>query len=351
MPDRQAIADRWERLVNRVQDGRVSSDVPDRFIWQSWNSRRKAVKEPELFKAVGRLVGSDPAAHISYLEELEVDAANYEHLQYEDILVQPRVSGKRNAFAVPEFVDSIRALAIFDVSVANSTVLAIARKYSETNLVKIGQLIEVMRLVENFHFQFNALTSSGSTGGTRSRYNRFALQLEEANSRQEVTDAIADLKHKLQTSLPGRNRTVEAFKALFYAPKLALTQAQKLKARKVYISYVLMAFAKYHGVLPAGQNLQLWTIEHLKPQSEGRDIVTDSIYSIGNLTLLTEALNSSLGSSDLHVKLSALDARSVYLDDDLRNWRESGLQDLSEDQIRQRAERLANDAMEKVWSL
>ena len=55
----------------------------------------------------------------------------------------------------------MRALAIMNVSVANSTVLAIVRKYEETSLLTAVQLIDVMRLVENFHFQFTALTNSG----------------------------------------------------------------------------------------------------------------------------------------------------------------------------------------------
>src|SRR5690606_5780694 len=115
--------------------------------------------------------------------------------------------GVRNAFSVNEFVDSVRALAIFNVSVANSTIFAIARKYAESKLVRRSQLIEVLRLVENFHFQFTALTNSGSTGGTRSRYNRFAVRLEEATSRQGVSDAIDDLRTKLRGSLPASDRS------------------------------------------------------------------------------------------------------------------------------------------------
>lgn len=349
--DRQAIADRWDRLIGKVQEGRISPDVPDRFIWQSWNSRRRALKEPELFKAVGRYVGDDPKRHLAYLEELEVDAATYEHLQDENVKVQLKVTGVRNAFAVPEFVDSVRALAIFDVSVANSTVMAIARKFAATNLVKISQVIEVMRLVENFHFQFNALTSSGSTGGTRSRYNRFALRLEEAQSRDEVAAAIADLKAKLNASLPSRLRTQAAFTQLSYAPEVALTQAQKLRARKIYVTYVLMAFAKYHKLLPAGQDLTSWTIEHLRPQKEGGDDVREAVYSIGNLVLLTGPLNNELGASDLKSKLRQLTGKNTYLDPELKAWHSAGLEAVSDDQIEARAVALASEALNVVWSL
>jgi hypothetical protein len=350
-PDRKAIAKRWDRLVDKVQDGRVSPDVVDRFIWQSWNSRRTAVKEPELFKTISSRLGTEPQRHVSYLEELETDSRTYEWLEYEDIQVQPTAKGVRNAFAVPDFVDSVRALAIFNVSVANSTVLAIARKYQETQLVKESQLIEVMRLVENFHFQFTALTNSGSTGGTRGRYNRFAVRLEAATTRAQVSEAIADLKARLHTSLPARERADVAFRRLFYAPSLQLNQAQKIRARKIFIAYVLMAFAKTEMLVPAGQNLTSWTIEHIKPQAMGTNDSQDLVYSIGNLTLLTSEFNNSLGDLKLSAKIEALRKANVYLDSELQSWAEGESEVPSGEQIRQRSARLAADALDRVWSL
>jgi hypothetical protein len=349
--DRQAIADRWDRLVDRVQYGRVNLDVADRFIWQSWNSRRTAVKEPELFKEISQRVGKDPDAHLLHLKELEVDSRTYEALEDEDVQVQQKARGVRNAFAVPEFVDSVRALAIINVSVANSTVLAIARKYEETLLVTEAQLIDVMRLVENFHFQFTALTNSGSTGGTRGRYNRFAVRLEAAKSRADVAEAIADLKVKLQASLPAREQSEKAFRQLFYAPALRLTQAQKPRARKMFVTYVLMAFAKAEKLMPAGQNLATWSIEHIKPQTLGSDNYRDPVYSIGNLTLLTSALNSTLGDAHLPQKMDALQKGNAFFDSELASWASGGVVVPSDEQITKRSSVLAADALDRVWSL
>ncbi|MEU7082949.1 DUF262 domain-containing protein [Streptomyces achromogenes] len=349
--DRQAISDRWDRLVDRVQLDRANTDVVDRFIWQSWNSRREAVKEPELFKAIRRFVDESPAAHLSYLQELERDAETYEWLEAEHIQVQPKVSGVRNAFAVPEFVDSVRALAIFNVSVANSTILAVARKFRETRLIKQAQVTEVLRLVESFHFQYTALTNSGSTGGTRGRYNRFAVRLEEATTVSDVALAIQDLKEKLRASLPDRARAHQAFCSLFYAPSLQLTQAQKSRSRKIFIAYVLMSFAKLEGLLPAGQNLTTWSIEHIKPQATASANYRDPVYSIGNLTLLTTRLNSSLGDAPLSSKAAALKKGRAYFDSELAKWKESATVYPSDAQIEARARFLADDALDRVWNL
>lgn len=349
--DRKAIADRWDRVGERVQDGRLTPDIFDRFIWQSWNSRRAALKEPELFKEISKLVKSDPNKHLLYLQELEVDSLAYQWFEDEQVKLQPSVTGERNAFALADFVDSLRALAIFNVTVANSTVLAIARKFQETRLVKQAQLIEVMRLVENFHFQFTALTNSGSTGGTRARYNRFAVRLEAAESKSEVAAAIEDLKSKLRVSLPARDLAHKAFTELFYAPSLQLTQAQKTRARKAFIAYVLMAFAKSHRLLPAGQDLASWSIEHIKPQALAADNHRDRAYSIGNLTLLTSSLNSDLGDEILPVKVQALRRGNAYFDEVLESWANSSIEVPSDDQIMARSNHLAKEALERVWSL
>ncbi len=349
--DRKAIADRWDRLVDRVQLDRASTDLVDRFIWQSWNSRREAVKEPELFKEISRLVGGSPAAHLSYLEELEGDTETYEWLEVEHVQVQQKASGVRNAFAVPEFVDSVRALAIFNVSVANSTILAVARKYRETRLMKQSQVIEVLRLVESFHFQYTALTNSGSTGGTRSRYNRFAVRLEGANSVGDVAAAIEDLKVKLRASLPARTRAHQAFCSLFYAPLLQLNQAQKPRARKIFIAYVLMSFAKLEGLLPAGQNLATWSIEHIKPQSTASPDYNDPVYSIGNLTLLTGRLNSSLGDAPFSAKAEAFKKGRAYFDSELATWEASAVDVPSDAQVEARSQFLADEALDRVWNL
>jgi hypothetical protein len=349
--DRQAVADRWDRLIDRVQLGRVSADVVDRFIWQSWNSRRDAVKEPELFKEISRLVGASSAAHLAYLNELERDSETYQWLESESVQVQQKHRSVRNAFTLPEFVDSVRALAIFNVSVANSTVIAVARKFRETKLIKQAQVIEVLRLVEAFHFQYTALTASGSTGGTRGRYNRFAVRLEGAKSAAEVASAITDLKEKLRKSLPDRDRTLKSFCSLFYAPSLQLTQAQKTRSRKIFIAYVLMSYAKLEGLLPAGQNLNTWSIEHIKPQSMASADYRDPTYAIGNLTLITGSLNSSLGNAPLPSKADALKKGSAYFDAELAKW-ESSVNDWpSDEEIRARSLFLATEALDRVWRL
>lgn len=349
--DRDTIATRWDKVVDGIRDIGLASDVADRFIWQSWNSRRTAVKESELFKAISAKVGSESGAHMHYLEELEEDARNYVMLDDEDVRSRQRIGDIKDAFAVAEFVDSVRALAIFGVSVAHSTILAIARKYRTTTLVSQKQLIHVGKLVENFHFQYNALTNSGSTGGTRTRYNRFAVQLEQARTKAEVNDAIVDLQRKLKESLPSRERTTEAFRSQFYAPKLGLNRAQRKQASTLRMAYVLMAFSKHHKLLPAGQNLRTWSIDHITPQSKGPEDHRDPVYSIGNLALISPSINSELNDKPLSVKLPILKRGHAYFDEELEAWYVDDVTVPTALQIANRARLLADEAVDAIWSI
>nr|WP_281391993.1 HNH endonuclease family protein [Brachybacterium halotolerans] len=146
-------------------------------------------------------------------------------------------------------------------------------------------------------------------------------------------------------------RAREAFRALFYAPNLQLKQSQKLRARRIFIAYVLISFAKSRQLLPAGQTGESWSIEHIKPQSLATEGHDDPIYSIGNLALLTEGLNGNLGNGDYRAKLPALEAGSVYFDLELMRWKADGILVPSREDISRRAELLADEALDRVWGI
>jgi len=350
--DRLTISERWERLVDSLQSGGESMAAIDQFIWQSWNSRRAAVTEKELYKKIFELVQGSPSKHISYLEELEFDAIVYQYLDDVDLVIDNATLSAKSALNVPEVVDTLRALALFNVSVANSALLALVRKYEESNLLKKSDLIDACRAIEKFHFQFTALKNSASTGGTRGRYNRFAVELEAASTKKGVQEAVESFKVKLENSLPDADETKEAFASLFYAPKSRLTNAQKRRSRKHFISYVLLRFAQDAKVLPFGQDLTSWTIEHVRPQSKASEKIASPEYSIGNLTLLTSKANGELGDGDLGAKRAGLNTCVPWKDPELARWLgDAAKVQVTIDDISARANALAGLAVDTVWAI
>lgn len=352
--DRATIAYRWDRMVDRVQGDSGSMDIVDQFLWQSWNSRRAAVTEAELYKNILEFVGATPARHIQYLEEVEFDSIAYQYLERVEFSVDREILDPDSALLVKEVVETFRALALFNVSVANSALLAIVRKYEKQpkKLMVKRDLVAACRAIESFHFQFTALTASGSTGGTRGRYNRFAVELEEAGSRADVASAIKAFQERLQGSLPTEVEAKEAFASLFYAPKARLRNAEKRRSRKIFITYILLRFAQYHKALTLDQGLSDWTIEHIRPQSLASGKVTDVEYSIGNLALLTDGANGELADGTFGDKRAGLAEYMVWKDAEIDGWlRNQGLTVLEASQIRDRARKMADLAVDSVWSI
>ncbi len=350
--DRKTIAERWERLVDRVQTETGSMSNVDQFMWQSWNSRRPAVTEAELYKKILNLVGGSAQRHLEYLQELEFDSIAYQYLDDVGRVVDKSALGTNSALAIPEVAETIRALALFNVSVANSAILAVVRKYEETASMRKKDVVAACRAIENFHFQFTALKNSGSTGGTRGRYNRFAVELEEAPSAQAVQNAIVSFQVRLEGSLPTPNEAKEAFAQLFYAPDARLNNAQKRRSRKQFIAYVLLRFAQHYKTLTLGQDLTAWTIEHIRPQSSASGEVGCPEYSVGNLTLLTSAANGDLGGGDLAAKRHGLRSFVPWMDADLSAWIENEKKtEVAPGDITARAKALAHLAVDDVWAI
>lgn len=350
--DRNTIAGRWDRLVDRVQNFNESASNVDQFIWQSWNSRRPAVTEARLYKEILKLVGDIPEKHLEYLEELETDSKTYQYFDDLQFSVDTSEIAPNSALTISEVAETIRALNIFKVSVANSAILAVVRKYNSSSLMQRKQLIEVCRAIENFHFQFTALLNSGSTGGTRSRYNRFAVDLENSKSKQDVKKSITIFTEKLKDSLPNSDDAKEAVARIFYAPKAKLTNAQKNRSKRSLVAYVLIRFAQHSKTLPLDQDLTSWTIEHIRPQKMALGSISSPEYSIGNLTLLTKEANGELGDGDLSDKRSGLRKWAVWKDLELEKWiKDETKAEVLPGDIAIRSKKLAELAIEKVWPI
>ena len=350
--DRDAVATRWQSVVDDITSNGDNPDSMDRFIWQSWNSRRDAVKEPELYKKLKALVSTDGLTYKQYLDEIETDSRIFRHLEGVERNFPKRASGSRQALAIPEVQDSIRALEVFNVSVANSPVIALVRKYNETQLITEKQLKRAMAAIENFHFQFTAMANSGSTGGTRGRYNRFSVTLADAGTKQGVSLAIDDFVARLRSSLPPRVRVEGAFQKVGYAPQLTLTAAQRSRGAASLIRYILITMAKRLGNLPPAQDGSAWTIEHIVPQNTATKMFDDPVYSIGNLALLSAKTNSSSGDADFATKKAGLVSSGFPKDPVLTDWLERDATFTpSAGDLAKRSQELAKLALDSIWTV
>lgn len=377
--DRRNIAERWTALRDsidqatpadasggRFTDPRTNDSIFSRFIWQSWNSRNPECKEAELFKALKQKLSAPQSEHltadelqqryIDYLCTLEEDAQIYTHLDTMFIQTLPNKGNELNFRKLPKVVDSIRALKIFNVSVANSALLAAIRKYHQGKMYE-KDLQRLTRTLEHYHFHYNALGAVGSNGGMRKRYNRLANSIFEAQSKTACKQLVSELVSALRSSAADKgllDRTKANFAQLFYSGG-KLTSKDRATGRATLIQYVLMKLAQDISDFSCGHafNTADFSIEHIMPISARKDKDSNDcpVYSLGNLTILKKDKNNKLGDRNFAEKRETL-RKANLLDDCLASWiNDETKEEITVDDIHQRASFLREYAFAKVWTL
>lgn len=377
--DRKNIAERWtalrdsidqatptETTTEKLTDPRTNDSIFSRFIWQSWNSRNPECKEAELFKALKSKLGAPQSEHltedeiqqryIDYLCTLEEDAQIYTHLDTMFIQTLPNKGNELNFRKLPKVVDSIRALKIFNVSVANSALLAAIRKYHQGKMYE-KDLQCLTRTLEHYHFHYNALGAVGSNGGMRKRYNRLANSIFEARSKRACKQLVSELVSALRSSATDKgllDRTKVNFSQLFYSGN-KLTSKDRATGRAALIQYVLTKLAQDISDFSCGHafNTADFSIEHIMPKSTCKDGDSNDcpVYSLGNLTILKKDKNNKLGDRIFAEKRDTL-RKANLLDDCLASWiNDETKEEITVDDIHQRASFLREYAFANVWTL
>ena len=370
--DRKNISERWRQLRDKIDiiapsDSNTNNDntgsVFSRFIWQSWNSRRKETKEAKLFKALkDELLSQDhnpdriKVKCIQYLEDLEIDAEIYTHLDTLEITTKRNGGKERSFLKLAPVVDAIRALKVFNVSVANSALLAAIRSYHDGTLAQ-KDLIRLTQALENYHFHYNALGAVGSNGGMRSRYNRLALDIHDASTKSESKQLVTDLISALQTSaLNGRllERSKTQFLHLFYTGG-SLNSRDRQMGRATLIQYVLLKMAQeIHGLQKGSPfNGDQLSIEHIRPENEveGDFTKADPESHIGNLTILDKDTNNQIHDWPFAKKRQPL-KKSLLRDDCFSEWlSDETKSEITHEDILLRSESLRDIALGIVWPI
>lgn len=325
----------WEAISRNISMSGDSVKL-DSFFVHSWTSRFPAVTKQRAFKAFkDRLKDSiavageaaSRAIAISHLKAFRADSDRYLKIY------QPAGSFQRYQYVV---ADALVALRIFNVEQQTPYVLALLRAFDEKKIA-YRTLRRALLSVENFHFQFNAVTSQRSSGTIASMYTRAARSLTDAPSRNDAGQVIAGVTAELRDRAPKLDEFSLAFRNLAY-------NAQNRS--NALVKYVLMKLSK-HEALQFDAELDRLTIEHLHPQSSvGGDWSAEVVNSVGNLILLSEARNKALENKTYDEK------RAIFLNwgDNIPGFVRDSQQWLPET-VMQRANEMAAVAYGEVWKI
>ncbi len=199
---------------------------------------------------------------------------------------------------------SLYALRVFKVVQPTPGILSLIRAYRDGH-IKYRTLRDALSDIEKFHFSFNAVTSSRSSGGISGMYSLLGRQIYEASDTNKAATHLSKFREKIRYREVDGNEFDAAFSQIVH------TKAQS--AQKSLVQYILRKVAVHEKQTFIGETDDL-TIEHLLPQSAIKsDSDVKMVGQIGNLVLVDAETNNLLSKDNFVKKQEILQKRGYKL--------------------------------------
>ncbi|WOJ98155.1 DUF262 domain-containing HNH endonuclease family protein [Congregibacter brevis] len=316
---------KWTKILETIHNS--SEDIStDNYIYHFWASRYESIPQKKLFGKFKKAVTKGKAKE--YLNDLLTDAETYRSL-YETSYAwkKPETEAAR----------SLNAMQIFKLSQPIPATLALARAYKKKK-IKYARFRDALVAIENFHFQFTAVTSSRSSGGISAMYSSFGQKLFASTTPQGAANEIDALKEKLRERVPSLEEFTVAFSEITYT--------NSNSKQKNLVRYILRKFSEYYDYKYSCDYEEL-TVEHFYPQSKIDAVWTDNVVgSLGNLFFLEEIHNGKIDTKSPPEKKKYLKKNECAVPKFIgksRGW--------TPDLVKTHTELMAREAWQKVWKI
>jgi hypothetical protein len=285
---------KWGKVLDVVGSAAMPLD-PDTFIVHSWQSRYDFVTKAKAFQKVKQRIVKKNAK--SHLDRFVTDAS-----QWRSIFDTEYGWAKSER----DVARSLAALRIFKVVQPAPGLLSLIRAYRD-GIIKYKVLRDSIEKIEKFHFSFNAITSSRSSGGISGMYSSFGRGVFDCADSNSVAICVNELVAKLRDRESAASEFDAGFEQVIYT-KLHSSQ-------KSLVQYILKKVAMHEGQPFIGETDDL-TIEHLLSQSTAKSGAREStIGQVGNLILVDAKTNEMLSTNDFAHKKQILLDRGYKLPD------------------------------------
>lgn len=316
---------KWSKVLDTIGSAPMPLD-PDTFIVHSWQSRYDFVTKAKAFQKVKQTVTKKNAK--SHLDRFVSDSGQWRSIfdtEYGWSKVERQVAR------------SLAALRIFKVVQPAPGLLSLIRSYKD-GVIKYRVLRDAIEKIEIFHFSFNAITSSRSSGGISGMYSSFGRQVFSSGDSNDVAQCISELVSKLRDREVAASEFDAGFEQIIYT-KLH-------SAQKTLVQYILKKVAIFEGQPFIGETDDL-TIEHLLSQSTAKSGAKESVIGqIGNLILVDAKTNEMLSTNDYGDKKRILLGRGYKLPDILLD-----ADTLSDEVVAANTARISELARETIWKV
>lgn len=316
---------KWGRVLDTIDSAPMPLD-PDTFIVHSWQSRYDFVTKAKTFPKVKSAVTKKNAK--SHLDRFVTDAEHWRSIFDTDF------NWSKQEKHVARSLDALR---IFKVVQPTPGILSLIRAYRD-KLIKYKTLRNALAEIEKFHFSFNAITSSRSSGGISGMYSSLGRAIFAADDSNDAGKAIIDLVRKLKDREVPETEFDAGFGQVIYT--------KNHSSQKSLVQYVLKKVALHEGQPFIGETDDL-TIEHLLPQASAKEGKQEhQIGQIGNLLLVDSKTNEMLSTNDFKQKKSILLERGYKLPEIF-----TGACDLDEEVIQSNTQRISELARNTIWKI
>lgn len=317
----------WNAIVNKLS--RSGSDVVDSYLVHYWLANREYTTEKELFSKVKKYVDAD----IGNAQIILNGLGQYSEYYLQMLLPNTTISVKE----MNQIKMSLNALKIFNVRQQSSLVLALLAAYDKGQIT-LNNLKKCLKIIENFHFQYNAIASKRSSGSIPTGYSKLALELKEVKNNDSFQKFYKNLHKHLIEKMPSFEEFDVKFKQLIYL-------SEQTRNRNI-IKYIFTLLMEENN--PAlNLDYESLTIEHLVSQSTLKNTNSgkeDIIGGLGNLILVSTSINSNdLSNKLVTEKTSILNAKNYPFMENLLAFDFQG----SDEDIKNRLDALSK----KVYSL
>ena len=280
----------WNSIVNKLS--KSGTDVVDNYVVHYWLANREYTTEKELFAKVKKYVNSDQNNAQKILNEL----GQYSEYYLQMLMPNSTITTKE----MLGIKKSLNGLRVFNVRQQSSIVLALLASYENGNIT-LKNLKKSLKIIEHFHFQYNAIASKRSSGSISTGYSRLALELKNVTDNDSFQKFYNNLHKHLSEKMPKFEEFDVKFKQLIY-----LSDQHRNRNTIKYVFTLLMEEKN----LALNLDYESLTIEHLVSQSTLKDknVGKEQIVGgIGNLILVSTSINSNeLANKPVEEKMNIL---------------------------------------------
>lgn len=283
---------KWTSVLDTISSAPMHLD-PDKFIVHSWQSRYDFVTKAKAFPKIKETITKRNAT--AHLDRFVSDAECWRSVFDTDFMWLNKEK---------DVARSLAAMRTFKVEQPTPGILSLIRSYRD-DVIKYKALKNAVEAIEKFHFSFNAITSSRSSGGISGMYASFGKKMYQAPDSNAAGLAISELVQKLKDREPPHSEFDAGFEQIMHTKRHA--------SQKALVKYILKKIALHEGQLHIGETDDL-TIEHLVPQSSVEAGFEEStVGQIGNLLLVDSETNRLLSTNDFSKKKAILADRGYVL--------------------------------------